>query len=79
MDWTQVVFLLVMLVSGAAAMLVRDLKVAVILFGLFSFAAATLYTLMRAVDVAFTEAVVGAVTTVFYITVIYRTGRRTST
>lgn len=78
MDGVQVIFLLVLVASGLAAMEAWDLMAAVILFGLFSFAAAILYTLMNAVDVAFTEAVVGAVTTVFYITVIYRTNRRSS-
>jgi multicomponent Na+:H+ antiporter subunit B len=73
-----VIFFSVMLATGSAAMLSRDLRAAVVYFGLFSFAAATVYTLMRAVDVAFTEAVVGAVTTVFYLTVIHRTGGRAS-
>jgi len=43
-----------------------------------AFFAALLYTLMMAVDVAFTEAVIGGLTTIFYITVIYRTRRGTS-
>ena len=45
------------------------------MFGFFSFFAALLYTLMMAVDVAFTEVVIGGLTTIFYVTVVYRTKR----
>ncbi len=78
MQLIQVFFLLLLIGSAIAAFVSHDLLVAVIMFGFFSFFAALLYTLMMAVDVAFTEAVIGGLTTIFYITVIYRTRRGTS-
>jgi multicomponent Na+:H+ antiporter subunit B len=66
-------FLLMILVTGVAALAVRDLLAAVILFGGFSFFSATFFASLGALDVAFTEASVGAaITTVLYVTVIFR-------
>lgn len=74
----QGIFLVILILSASVALYSKDLLVSVIMFGVFSFAAAVLYTLMKAVDVAFTEAVIGGITTIFYITVLYRTHRRAS-
>lgn len=74
----QGIFLVILIVSAVVALYSKDLLVSVIMFGIFSFAAAVLYTLMKAVDVAFTEAVIGGITTIFYVTVLYRTHRRAS-
>jgi uncharacterized MnhB-related membrane protein len=50
---------------------------AVIVFGAFSFFSAVFYAILGAVDVAFTEAAVGAaITTLFFVTALYRTGER---
>ena len=69
--------LAVMLLSGATALAVRDLLAAAALFGVFSFAAATWFALMGAVDVAFTEACVGgALTTILFVSTAFRTSRR---
>lgn len=71
-------FLLLIVVCAIAAVLVRDLLAAVIIFGAFSFFSALYFAILGALDVAFTEAAVGAViTTVFFVTAIYRTVRRT--
>ncbi|MGQ4808856.1 hypothetical protein NKDENANG_02249 [Candidatus Entotheonellaceae bacterium PAL068K] len=71
-------FLLLMVVCAVAAMLVHDLLAAVIIFGAFSFFSATYFAVLGALDVAFTEAAIGAViTTVFFVTAIFRTVRRT--
>ncbi|NLW07742.1 MAG: DUF4040 domain-containing protein [Clostridia bacterium] len=78
MGYLQLFFLVLLIASAATAFVTRDLLVAVIAFGFFSFFAALLYTLMMAVDVAFTEIVIGGLTTIFYVTVIYRTKRGTS-
>lgn len=70
-------FLLLALVSAVAALTVRDLLAAVIGFGAFSFFSAMFYASLGALDVAFTEAAVGAaITTVLFVTVIFRTERR---
>lgn len=66
-----------MLISGGCALVVRDLLAAAAFFGVFSFAAATWFALMGAVDVAFTEACVGgALTTILFISTAFRTTRR---
>lgn len=70
-------FLVLMLLCAVAALSVRDLLSAVVIFGAFSFFSAVFFTLLGALDVAFTEAAVGAaITTVFFVTAIYRTDRK---
>lgn len=45
----------------------RDLLSAVMIYGAFSFCAVLLYLMMGSLDVAFTEVVVGTVSTIFYV------------
>ncbi len=69
-------FLLLMVVCALAALRVKDLLAAVILLGAFSFFSAAFFVVQDALDVAFTEAAVGAViTTVFFVCAIRRTAR----
>lgn len=68
-----------LVITAVAALQVKDLMGAAILLGIYSFMMCLLWTLMGAVDVAFTEATVGAgVSTVFIIATIYHTSRKTS-
>ena len=53
----------------------RDLMVAVVIYCAFSFITMFLYIVMGAPDVAFTEAVIGVISTVFFI-IILRSVRR---
>jgi uncharacterized MnhB-related membrane protein len=79
MPWQidQAVLLLV-IACAIAAISVRDLLGASILFGAYSFMMCLLWAAMGAVDVAFTEASVGAgVSTVLFIAAVFRTTRRT--
>jgi len=70
-------FLVLVLFSGIATLAARDLLAAVILFGAFSFFSATFFASLGALDVAFTEAAVGAaITSVLLVTVIFRFHRR---
>jgi multicomponent Na+:H+ antiporter subunit B len=70
-------FLLLMVVCAIAALRVKDLLAAVTIFGAFSFFSAAFFVVQDALDVAFTEAAVGAViTTVFFVCAIQRTTRR---
>ena len=70
-------FLFLMLVCAVVALNVTDLLAAVVIFGAFSFFSAVFFTLLGALDVAFTEAAVGAaITTVFFVSAIYRTDRQ---
>lgn len=72
------IILILVIICGLAALWVRDLLGAAILFGAYSFMMCLLWALMGAVDVAFTEASVGAgVSTVFFVSAVFRTTRRT--
>ena len=66
-------------IAAASAVTVRDLLSATVLLSAFSFFMCLLWTEMGAVDVAFTEAAVGAgVSTAFFVAAIYNTTRRTT-
>lgn len=70
--------LTLVVIAGIAAMTVKDLLGAAILFGAYSFMMCLLWSIMGAVDVSFTEASVGAgVSTVFLVAAVFRTTRRT--
>ena len=74
----DLILLLLVIIAGIAALSVRDLLSSAILLGVYSFLMCLLWTEMGAVDVAFTEATVGAgVSTLFFIAAIYHTTRRT--
>ena len=80
MEWLSTFFLVLVVVCAISAMVVHDLLAAVIIFGAFSFFSAIYFATLGALDVAFTEAAVGAViTTVFFVTAIFRTIRRSKT
>ena len=64
----DVLILLMVLVCAVVALQLRDLVASAISFGAYSFFMCLLWTLMQAVDVAFTEAAVGAgVSTVLFL------------
>jgi uncharacterized MnhB-related membrane protein len=73
----DIVFLVFIVITAIAAISVRDLLSAVVILGAYSFFMCLLWTEMGAVDVAFTEASVGAgIGTVLFIAAIARTARR---
>ncbi len=73
-------FLVLVVICAVAALTTRDLLAAVIIFGAFSFFSALYFAILGALDVAFTEAAIGAViTTVFFVTAIFRTIRSAKT
>ncbi|KIH77750.1 Uncharacterized MnhB-related membrane protein [Geoalkalibacter ferrihydriticus] len=78
MIWQVDLIILTMLVICAiGAITVRDLLSAALIFGAYSFLMCLLWAGMGGVDVAFTEATVGAgVSTILFIAAIYRTSRR---
>ena len=72
----DIVLLALTVVCAMAAVVTRDLLAAVVLLGAFSLFMCLLWIEMGAVDVAFTEAVVGAgVTTVFFVVTVLKTER----
>ena len=73
----EVAIMLLVVICGIGAITVKDLLGASILFGAYSFMMCLLWAIMGAVDVAFTEASVGAgVSTVFFVAAVFRTTRR---
>ena len=78
MVWQLDLFILTLVViSGIGALMVKDLLGASILFGAYSFMMCLLWAIMGAVDVAFTEASVGAgISTVLFVAAVFQTTRR---
>jgi len=73
----NIVLLIFTTVSAIAALTVKDLLSSAILMGAFSLFMCLLWVEMGAVDVAFTEASVGAgISTVLFVVAVYRTARR---
>jgi energy-converting hydrogenase B subunit D len=80
MHWeVEIIFFIVLIITAVLALYVKNLLIAVVTLSVFSFMSALLYVAMGAVDVGFTEAVVGAgVTGVLFVVLIFRTTRRSS-
>lgn len=78
MIWpVDLIIMILVVICGLGAIHVRDLLGTAILFGAYSFMMCLLWAIMGAVDVAFTEASVGAgVSTVFFVVAVFRTSRR---
>ncbi len=75
----SIAFLVLLVVCAIAALTVRQLISAVVIFGVFSFFSAIFFATLGALDVAFTEAAVGAaVTTVFFVSALFRTRKHES-
>jgi len=74
----EIIVLGMVVVTATAAITVKDLLGAAILFGAYSFMMCLLWAIMGAVDVAFTEASVGAgISTVLFVAAVFQTSRRT--
>lgn len=78
MIWAlDIAMLFFLVVAAIAAITVRDLLSAVIILSLYSLIMAIVWVELRAVDVGFTEASVGAgITTVFFIFALVKTTGR---
>ena len=73
----ETLLLLLVVILAFVSLWIRDLMSSVVVFGAYSFLMCLIWTGMGAVDVAFTEAAVGAgVSTVFFIAVLLNTTRR---
>jgi len=70
--------LILLITCAVAAINIKDLIGASVVFGAYSFMMCVLWLTMGAVDVAFTEAAIGAgISTVLMFAAIFRTTRRT--
>ena len=73
------ILLIFLIVAAVISLKVKDLLSASMVFGIYSFLICLLWAGLGAVDVAFTEAAVGAgVSSVFLIATVYNTKRRSS-
>jgi multicomponent Na+:H+ antiporter subunit B len=73
----EISLFLFLLFAAIIALEVRDLLAAVVSLSIYSFISALLFVAMGAVDVGFTEAVVGAgITGVLFIVALYHTPRK---
>lgn len=76
--WAELILYVFLLTSAVVALSVKDLLAAALTTTAFSFVIAIAFVAMGAVDVGFTEAVIGAGTVgVFFIIFILKTSRRT--
>jgi len=80
MHWElEIVLFIFLLLLAIISISVKSLLTAVVTLTVYSFISALIFISMGAVDVGFTEAVVGAgVTGVLFIVAIFRTSRRSS-
>lgn len=75
----ELILFVFLLITAIIALESSDLLIAVVMLTVFSFLMALLFITMGAVDVGFTEAVVGAgVTGILFILAIFQTTNRTS-
>ena len=75
----DIIILIFIIITAFISLRVKDLLSATMIFGVYSLLMCLLCAGMGAVDVAFTEAAVGAgVSAVFLISTILRTSRRSS-
>lgn len=74
----ELILFIFLLVTAYIALEAKDLLISVVMLTVFSFLMALLFTTMGAVDVGFTEAVVGAgVTGILLIVAIFQTTFKT--
>lgn len=75
----ETIILIFLVVAAIISLRCKDLLSASMIFGMYSFLICLLWAAMGAVDVAFTEAAVGAgVSAVFFIATVFNTKRSSS-
>ena len=75
----EIVLFVFLIITALISLYVKDLLTAVVTLNAFSFISALMYVVMGAIDVGFTEAVVGAgVSGIFFVVLIFQTSRRSS-
>jgi multicomponent Na+:H+ antiporter subunit B len=75
----EIALFVFLIITAILSLYIKDLLTAVVTLSAFSFISALIYIVMGAIDVGFTEAVVGAgVTGIFFVVLIFQTSRRSS-
>lgn len=73
----QAVLLLALITITLMIIFGKNLLISVIVYGAFSFITMLLYIVMGAPDVAFTEAVIGVISTVYFLIILRAIFRKT--
>lgn len=74
----ELIIYLLLIASAVVALRVKDLLAAIVVLSVYSFGSAFLFAILGAVDVGFTEAVVGAgITGILFLATLYYTTRKT--
>lgn len=73
----HIILIIFLIVTALASIMAKDLLAAIIIFSAYSFTMAVTYLILRAPDVAMTEAAVGGgVTSILFVAVLCKTTRR---
>jgi uncharacterized MnhB-related membrane protein len=73
----HLIILVFLVCTALAAVISKDLLDSVIIYGAYSFTIAITYSILRAVDVAMTEAAVGAgISSILFVAALSKTKRR---
>ena len=71
----EAILLIFLILITTAIILTNDLLAATVLFSVFSFCAVLTYFMMGSPDVAFTEAVIGTISTIFLVAALKKVDR----
>lgn len=71
----EAILLVFLIIIAISIIMTRDLLAAVVMASAFSFCAVLAYLMMGAPDVAFTEAVIGTVSTIFLVAALKKIDR----
>ncbi|MDO4178839.1 MAG: DUF4040 domain-containing protein [Phascolarctobacterium sp.] len=71
----EAILLVFLICITSAVIFCKDILSAAIIYCAFSFCAVLLYLMMGSPDVAFTEAVIGTVSTIFFVTCLRKIDR----
>ena len=75
----DILILIFLVVAAIISLSVKDLLSASMIYGIYGFLICLLWASMGAVDVAFTEAAVGAgISTILFVATVFNTKRRSS-
>jgi len=71
----EAILLIFLIVVSIAVLLSKDLLSTVVMYCAFSFLAVLIYLMMGSPDVAFTEAVIGTISTIFFVAALKKVDR----
>jgi len=73
--YLEAILLILLIATTLIVLTVKDLMAAIVVYSAFSYFAVLFYLMVGSPDVAFTEAVIGVVSTVFFISALKKLNR----